>query len=342
MGSTDATASMIQLVRQAMLVSSSLGAQLDAVGNNHGVPRPELTESDDLYRGVIKALAWLPKSILLSYYSVLSAVLGSQEQVQLDIGRSWKVYEVNANEVIIELPAALIAGTLEIATYLHGASGYAYVPSGPSNTFTTNFDLGLSSAVSVVGLNIYVETASGVWTAYTISAYSFNTSTSTATVQVSATTLPTGGGRFYLEVPGDMVDSYRGDYLATSGVEATFSTAAGSPTNTLLVIGDITQTVQGGMTALISISGSFQTRVTSTLAYNVATNITTVVLTTTDVPGGQVGQSFLVAEELADTTSTPTHNDRIYLTGTGLFQVVQFYLDLLVRAAGIVVRLEIV
>lgn len=340
MGSTDATASMIQLVRQAMLVNSSTGAQLDGVGNNHGVPRPENTTGDAVYREVIKALAWLPKSIDLSYYSLLTAVLGSQEQVRQAFGRPWKVYQVNANEVIIELPSALIAGTLEISSYLHGAAGFAHVPAGPSNTFTTDFDLSLASAVTIVGLNIHIETAPGTWTDYTVNSYSF--SAGVATVQVSAATLPAGGGTFYLEVPGNLVASYRGDYLAAGGIESSYSTAAGPLTNTLLVVGDTTQSVQQGMTVLISINGVFQTRVTSTLTYSVTTNVTTVVLTTTDVPGGQAGQVFLLAQELADTATTPPHNDRIYLTGTGLFQIVQFYLDLLVRAAGIVVRLEIV
>lgn len=338
----DDGASIIQQVRKSMLVASAVGSSLDAVGNNRGVPRPESTNDDELYRRVIKALAWLPKSILLSYYALLSAVFGTQAEVKIQVGRPWKVYEVNANELIVELPAALIAGSLESATYLHGATGYAFVSTGPTNTFTTNFDLRLSSAVSVVGLAVHVETTPGTWTDYTVSSYSFDAGTGTATVQVSASTLSAGGGRFYLEVPGDGTDSYRGDYLATGGIVARYSTAAGPLTNTLLVVGDLTQMVQPGMTVSISISGVFQTRTTSTLTYSSTTNITTVVITATDVPGGQAGQELVVTQELADTPSTPPHNDRIYLTGAGLYQVVQFYLDLLVRASGIVVRLAVV
>lgn len=346
MGSTDATSSVVQQVRQALLVGGvgggAFGAQLDAVGNNRGVPRPNNTSDDELYRRLIKALAWLPKSILLSYHALLTAVFGSQEQVRARLGRSWKVYEVNPNEVIIELPAALISGTLESSTYLHGASGLARVASGPSNTFTTDFDLRLSSAATVVGLAIHVETAPGTWTDYTVASYSFNAGTSTATVQVSASTLPTGGGRFYLEVPGDGTTSYRGDYVATGGTQSLYSTAAGPLTDTLLVSGDVTQAVRPGMTVQVGISGLFQARVASTLSYNSTTNVTTVTLTTTDVPGGQAKQPFVLPQEVADTATTPPHNDRVYLTGTGLYQVVQFYLDLLVRAAGIVVRLVII
>lgn len=344
MGSPDAASSMIQQVRQAMLVGGvgggALGAQLDAVGNNRGVPRPENTTDDELYRRAIKALAWLPKSVLLSYYALLSAVLGTQAQVMLQFGRTWKVYEVNANEVIVELPAGLIGGGLEFSTYLHGASGYARVASGPTNTFTANFDLSLASATTLVGKNIYVETAVGTWTAYTVSAYSF--SAGVATVTVSASTLPTGGGRFYLEVPGDGTASYRGDYVATGGRQATYSTAGGPATNTLLVVGDVTKEVQPNAVVSISVGGTFSTRVVSSRAYSSSTNVTTVVVTTTDVAGGQVGQAFVLAQEVADTATTPPHSDRVYLTGTGLYQVVQFYLDLLVRAAGVKVRLEIV
>lgn len=341
MGSLDATASQIQLLRQALLVNFAIGLQLDAVGNNHGVPRPPLTTDDTLYRNVIKALAWLPKQGLLSFYSLLTAVFGTQEEVTNLLGRPWKVFEVNANEVIIEIPEALISGGLATNAYLHGANGFAHVTSGPTNTFTTDFDLQLSSAVSVIGLAIHIETSSGTWTDYTITGYSF--SAGTATVQVSASTVPTGGGRFYLEVPGDNVDSYRGKYITTGGVISTYSTAAGPATNTLSVVGDVTRDVEQNMTISITINSAFTTRVVASApSYSTPTNVTTVVITTTDVPGGQVGQQFVLAEEVADTATTPPHNDRIYLTGTGLYQVVQFYLDLLVRAAGIVVRLEVI
>jgi len=339
MGSSDATSSQIDLLRQALLVNYAVSTQLDAVGNNHGVPRPEDTQDDELYRGIIKALAWLPKQVLLSYYALLTAVFGTQEAVNAAIGRSWKVYEVNANEVIIEIPIALLSSP-EISAYLHGASGFARVPAGPSNTFTTDFDLSLSSAVTIVGLNIYVETALGIWTTYTVTSYAF--AAGVATVQVSAATLPTGGGRFYLEVPGDLIDSYRGKYLATGGFNSTYSTAAGPATNTLSVVGDATKDVPLNVQVVISINNVFQTRVVSSLFFNNFTNVTTVVISTTDVPGGQVGQPFLLSQEVADTAVTPSHSDRIYLTGTGLYQVVQFYLDLLVRTAGIVVRLEII
>ena len=341
MGSTDATASQIQLLRQAMLVNYSLGQQLDAVGNNRGVPRPEDTDNDDLYRGVIKALAWLPKHVLLSYYALLGAVFGTQEVVKAAYGRPWKIYEVNPNEVIIELPYALVSGNTEVSAYLHGASGTARVTSGPTNTFTVDHDISLASATSIVGFAILVNTAVNVWTTYTIVSYSF--SAGTGTVVVSASTLPTGGGKFYLVVPGDNIVSYRGKYVATGGFVSTYITKGFGNTGTLYVTGDASSDAIPGMTVSLQIGSAFSNRVVSTSTYSNTTNQTTVVLTTTDVPSnGGVPDSFIVLQELADQATTPPHNDRIYLTGTALYQVVQFYLDLLVRAAGIVVRLELV
>lgn len=338
MGSPDATASMIKQVRQAMLVNGAVGAQLDAVGNNRGVPRPDNTDDDELYRRAIKALAWLPKSVLLSYYALLSAVFGTQAQAQLRVGRAWKVYEVNANEVVIELPVALIAGTPEASTYLHGASGFAHVPSGPTNTFTTDFDLSLSRATTIVGSNIYVETAPSQFTPYTVSSYSF--SAGVATVQVSASTLPAGGGRFYLEVPGDGTASYRGDYVATGGFASTFSS---QNTNLISVVGDATRACEVGMPIRISVDGAFQTQTIQSIGgYNNDANETLMTILPGGIPIGLTNEVFVLAQEVADTATTPAHSDRVYLTGTGLYQVVEFYLDLLVRAAGVKVRLEIV
>jgi hypothetical protein len=197
--------------------------------------------------------------------------------------------------------------------------------------------------VTLVGLNLYVL-VSGTWTMYTVLNFSYSSSTDTSTVQLSAATLPTGGGLFFLDVPGDGVDSYPGDYFATSGFVSSYSTAAGPDTNTLLVLGDATKDVDtsGGQTVKISILGVVHTRIVSSLTYDPPTNLTTVVITTTDVPGGLTGETFVLDEEAADTPTTAPRDLRVYLTGNGLFEIVQFYMDLLVRAAGIVMRLEII
>lgn len=341
MGSTDADLSQIQLLRRALLVNYAVDSQLDAVGGNRGIPRPPLTTDAEIYRRVIKSLAFIPKQVLLAYYSLLTAVLGSQESVAQTAGRPWRVFEVNPNEVIIELPASIIAGNIETSAYRHGANGYARIASGPTDTFTTDFDLQPSSATTLVGKAIYVETSAGTWTAYTILAYSYNATTHVATVQVSASTLPAGGGNFYLGIPGDGTASYRGKYVATDGFASTYSTGGG-PTDTILVSGDVTEATRPGMILSLFITSAFSPRVVLTTSYSVTTNITTIVLTTSTVPGGVISQPVLLAQEVADTVTTPPHDDRVYLTGNGLYEVVEYYLDLLVRTAGIVVRLEIV
>lgn len=340
MGSPDASLSLIQQVRRALLVSYASGQYLDAVGNNRGVPRPTNTNDEEIYRRLIKALAWLPKGLPLSYYALVSAVFGTQAQARAQVGRAWKIYEVNANEVIIEIPAALVAGSLETSSYLHGTIGYARVTSGPSGSFTTDVDLRTAIATSVVGATVVVETSLGTWTNYTVTGYSF--SAGVATVGVTPSTLPTGGGRFFLDVAGDSTSSYPGDFLAPGGASTTYSTAAGPATNTLSVVGDVSTAVPVGATVIVGINNVASTRVVSSLSYSNVTNVTTVVLTTTDVPGGQVKQVFILGQEVADTVTTPSHNLRVHLTSTGAYQVVQFYLDLLVRSAGVKVRLAII
>jgi hypothetical protein len=142
-------------------------------------------------------------------------------------------------------------------------------------------------------------------------------------------------------VPGDDVSSYRGDFLASGGQIAPFSTAAGPPTTTLLVIGDITTNITIGD----PVEGSTMTTPIFTtvvsLSYSPTTNLTTLVVLA-PFPGGLNGQTLIRQQLLADTSTTPPHDDLVYLTGLGLYEVVQYYLDFLVRASGIVVRTALI
>ena len=52
---------------------------------------------------------------------------------------------------------------------------------------------------------------------------SYDSVNDVSTITVSASTLPDGGGYFYVEVPGDNTSSYRGDYLASSGFTTSHS-----------------------------------------------------------------------------------------------------------------------
>jgi len=339
--STGEFASAVRRARLSMLVDSADGDFLSIIGNSFGVPRPPQVVDDEMYRNLVQLLAWLPKTILFTTYKLLEVVLGTQAEIVLSGNRPWKIYEVNANEIIIEISLDLISGDPEVASYLHGPSGFGFVPTGPVNTFTTPGDLQEASATTLVGMTLLFNTAPGVWVEYTVTVFSYNAGTDESTVTVSAATLPAGGGVFYILVPGDDVSSFRGDYLASSGQIASFSTAAGPPTTTLLVIGDLTQNVSVGD----SVEGTTTTTPISTttvsLSYSSATNLTTVVVAD-PFPGGLTGQTISRLLELADTTTTADHNDRVYLIGLGLYEVVQYYLDFLVRASGIVVRLALI
>lgn len=336
---TQRTSSAIQDAKASLLVDTAEGNYLSIIGQNYGVPRPRQSVSDDLYRRLVQVLAWQPKAILFTVYKLLEAVFGSQATIIAGGDRPWRVYEVNANEIIIELPVALISANQETASYLHGWSGYAHVPSGPTNTFTTPGDITSAAGVTLVGMDLHVL-ISGTWTTYQVTSASYNSETDTSTVVVNAATLPAGGGLFYLEVPGDDIASYRGDYLATGGAVSTYSTTAGPNTNTIQVLGDVTSHVSVGHDVVLSYSGGLHTYVVSSISYNVSTNLTTVVMTTSTIPGGLSGEAFLKELEKADTASTPDHDDRVYLTGLGAYEIVGYYMDLLVRAAGIVVRIE--
>jgi hypothetical protein len=330
-------ASAVRRARLSMLVDSADGNYLSIVGNSFGVPRPPQVVGDEMYRQLVQLLSWLPKTILFTTYKLVEIILGTQASILLAGGRPWKLYEVNPNEFIIELPLSLIAATNANASYLHGPSGYGFVPTGPVDTFTTPGNLQPASATTFVGMTLMFNTALGVWTEYTVVAFSYNPGTNTSTVQVSAATLPGGGGMFYILVPGDGVSSYSGDFLASGGQIAPFSTAAGPPTTTLLVTGDLTTNVTMGD----PVQGSTTTTPINTtvvsLSYSPLTNITTVIVVAM-FPGGLSNQTFIRAQLVADTSTTPPHDDLVYLTGLGLYEVVLYYLDFLVRASGIVVR----
>lgn len=330
-------ASAVRRARLSMLVDSADGNFLSIIGNSFGVPRPPQVVGDEMYRQLVQLLSWLPKTILSTTYKLCEIILGTQASIVLTGNRPWKLYEVNANEFIIELSLGLISASNENASYLHGPSGYGFVPSGPVDTFTTPGNLQVASATTFVGMTLMFNTGPGVWTEYTVVSFAYSLITNTSTVQVSAATLPGGGGGFYILVPGDEVSSYRGDHLASGGIIAPFSTAVGPPTTTLLVTGDLTldvtagDPVQGSTTTIPIVTSVFS------LSYSVATNITTVVVLDA-FPGGLVGQTFKREQLAADTPTTPSHADLVYLTGLGLYEVVQYYLDFLVRASGIVVR----
>jgi hypothetical protein len=334
--------SAIQRARFSMLVSTAEAEFLSILGQNVGVPRPPVDGSDDeLMRRLLQVLSWQPKTILFTLYALMTAVFGSQESYAVDDRRPWRIYEFT-NEIVIELPFALIGTSNENASFLHGFSGYGFVTGGPSNTFTAKGNAPEASATTLVGKNLRFNTAPNTWTDYTIATVSYNAGTDVTTFTASAATLPDGGGYFYIEIPGDNASSYRGDYLASSGFVTSYSTAAGPPTSSLKLLGDVTQHLTALDTVTLNNGTAIITTTVATLsAYDPSTNTTPLTIAVT-VPGGLAGETIAREIDVSDTSTTPDHDDRVYLTGQGLYEVVSFYLDLLVRAAGIVVRLELI
>jgi hypothetical protein len=333
------TLSAIRKVRASLLIRLAESPWLYRLGPTVGVPNPPFPIPDEMYRRLVMLLAWQPKMILFTMYKLMEVVFGSQASIIGDGGRPWRIYEVNVNEFIVELPNTLIATSNESASYLHGWHGYAAVITGPSNQFTTEDDVRQASVTTLVGRNVYVYYASA-WHTYTIAVVTYNAGTNLSTITVSASTVPTGGGLFYIDVPGDDVASYRGDYLASSGFAGVFSTGAG-PTDTILVIGDATRDLVVGQGIALTVAGVALPYTVATISYDQVTNLTTIQTTVADIPGGLSGAGIVRLMEKADRDGAPGHADRVYLTGHGLFELAQFYIDRLVRAAGIVMRIEI-
>jgi hypothetical protein len=327
--------SAIRATHEAMLLDTATGTDLDVIGNNHGIPRPVHDDTDDvMYSNLIQMLAWQPKMIKWAVYRLMEIVYGTQASIS---PRPWRIYEPNPNEIVVELPTTLIATSNVNASYLHGWSGFAMTSSGPTDTFTAVGDVRTASATTLVGADISVQTADHTWTIYTILAASYNAGTNLSTVQVSAATIPAGGGGFFILIPGDGVSSSPGDMISSSQLVSTFTTAIGGPTTTITVFGDVSETLTLNHTIQLTYGVTNTTVVVSTVTYVPATNTSTVVLTAT-VPGSLSGIVVKLLD-VADGTAVP-HDKRVYLTGLGLFEIVQQYLDLFVRAAGIVVRVE--
>lgn len=331
--------SAIQEAKDALLIDTSTDDYLTRIGQNYGIRRPPHVETDDpLYRKIIKTLAWLPKGTLFCFYKLLEAIFGTQADIILAGHRPWRVYEVNANEVIVEVPTLLVVSDNERSSYLHGYSGFA-TGTLLANSVDVPGDARESSATTLVGKYLSVR-INGTWESQPISTVTYNSGPDTTTLGVAPafSMAPTAGDPAYVEVPGDNVASYRGDYLATDGFATTFSTAAGPPTTTATLLGDVSTKVRQWNIVTFRWGGTSVSRTVASVAYNVATNRTTLVLTAT-LDGGIVSGTASLPMEVADTSSAP-HDDRVYLTGSGLLSIFQYYMLELARVSGIVVRYE--
>lgn len=69
--------SAIDLCRRMLLVDYAEGPYLDVIGRRLGVPRKPLYGDDDLYRAIIKAIAYSPRGTVYGIELVLDALLGA-------------------------------------------------------------------------------------------------------------------------------------------------------------------------------------------------------------------------------------------------------------------------
>lgn len=343
---TTHTISAVNQARRDMMLLTSENDALTVIGQNYGVPRPPLLSNDDIYRRCVQVLAWQPKTILFTTHALLEAIFGSQSQIVADGKRPWRVYEVNANEIVIEMPQDLISFSNEEASYLHGWDGYAYNNSGvASATFTTEGDVRTVMSSNLVGHSLLAYIGN-TWNTYQITAVTYTSTTNTTSITLNAAVIPQGGTLFHVLPAGDNTASYRGDYVAPSGHVATFHTNPGvGTTNTIYLWGDYQSELALDMTITLLYNGTPHAAViTSSPNYvgQVGPGVGDYTSFDVDiaVPEGLTAGVLLRSLEVADTSSTTGHEDRVYLTGDGLYEVFIYYFNLLVRAAGIVVRME--
>jgi len=250
-----------------MLTESAADKWLTRCGQNYGVPRSKLVSDDEMFRRIVQVLGWQPKMVLSTVYWLMQAVFGSQADLVAASKRPWRIYEVVANELVIEVPLSLISTSNANASYLHGTGGLAdnsTIGGAGQPAFQTRGDiLKYLPAGAYNNLTVQIENTrgSGVFTSYTLLSVSYNAGTNISTVTCTANLAALAGNQFYIDVPGDDVTSYRGDYLAPSALEAA---------------------------------------------------------------GG----------------ANPPVQDRVYLSGDGPMEIVTYYLDLLVLASGIALRIE--
>ena len=70
------TMSALDIYRNSFLVDTATGTDLDIVGNNVGVPRPAELSDDDIYRELIKAIAYAPRGTIFAIEQALDVLIG--------------------------------------------------------------------------------------------------------------------------------------------------------------------------------------------------------------------------------------------------------------------------
>ena len=115
----DNIVSAIQDAKDQIFVMTAELEYLDSLGSNVGVFRPTAFNlADSLYRKLIPALSYHPKQIKPTILEVLRIFFGEDNDIV-------KVFEVNPNEIVIQIPGAVPAlrRTLRGSHHFHSYSG---------------------------------------------------------------------------------------------------------------------------------------------------------------------------------------------------------------------------
>lgn len=122
--------SALDLVRRGLFVGTAVGSDLDVIGANLGLHRCSGI-TDDQWREIIMAIAYLPKQTLDAYYEALTALLGEDN------------YEIREN--IVESPYQVFVDVfVELATSLRGRfylNGGEHQETTGTNTVDTDYDI---------------------------------------------------------------------------------------------------------------------------------------------------------------------------------------------------------
>lgn len=331
----DESSSAIQQAKDMLFVDTALGPFLTALGQNYGIPRPRLAPADDeTYRLIIQAIAFLPKTILSTLYYLMQAVFGSQAVYTTFGQRPWRIYEVNPNEFIIEIPYELLGTSNENASYLHGFAGL--VLAGATSTVISCQGDARAAAVDVVGLGLSIWSGTA-YEEHSITAVTYDPSTnlSQLTVVSAFSFTPAPNAPFFITVPGDTLSSFRGDYLAPIWY------LRGTLTSS-----DLDLATDSGLAMTTNQYAGFYLRLRDgRIHYPILGNTTTTFTLAANASKPSLGYYAVVAspvdgDEEADGIATPPHADRVYITGDGRLEIVKYYMLEITRASGVVLRIE--
>jgi hypothetical protein len=184
------------------------------------------------------------------------------------------------------------------------------------------------------------------------------------------------GGRawqFYEPNPNEIVFECPMELIAGSNANASYlhgdggdhAMCVGGPSDTITVKGkDLTGVADpgaiSGLTLNLYYSSAWNAHTVDTITYDSGTDTSTIVVTAATVPAlagvpwtievteGDSYRGDYMAEDATEEagqtspTATAPVEDRVYLFGKGLLDIFTFYMDLLVRAAGVLLRVEMI